>query len=226
MGLKAHYEQMYASAIERFRDDSYEIDGSINDPLDERYGITLLIRPSDEVKARITAFLNKIRLNEPEQYFYRESDMHITVMSIISCYAGFKLSQIDVDAYVAVINQCLQEIPPFTIHFTGLTASPSCLIAQGFMPEDHLNRLRERLREAFKDSALENSLDQRYAIKTAHATILRLQKPLADSNSFVDMLASNREIDFGSFCVDRLELVANDWYQRRERVQDLHSFTL
>jgi hypothetical protein len=35
-----------------------------------------------------------------------------------------------------------------------------------------------------------------------------------------------REYDFGSFKVDKLELVSNDWYQRFENVKSHYTYKL
>ena len=41
------------------------------------------------------SYIKEIKKIEPNQYFYPNSDIHITVMSIISCYDGFDMTKID-----------------------------------------------------------------------------------------------------------------------------------
>ncbi|MFD2969603.1 2'-5' RNA ligase family protein [Sphingobacterium bambusae] len=224
--LGAHYERMYTQAWESFTHDSYEIDETIHDPNDTRYGITLVIRPSAAVKEKIDFMLAELAQVEPNQYYYPPSDIHITLMSIISCYPEFQLESIQVEEYVSLIKKSLATCKPFDIHFQGVTASPSCIMVQGFLPDDQLNPLRDSLRKHFAESTLENSLDKRYAIKTAHTTVLRLQKRLTNKTPFLETVQRFREHDFGSFPVTEIELVANDWYQRESRVKHLHSFDL
>lgn len=224
--LKTHYHNLYQQALEKFRTDNYEIDTQIGDPADRRFGITLLIRPPKEITDRISSFLEEIRRTDPTQYYYRPSDMHITVMSIISCYAGFQLQKINTADYIALIQKSIADTPPFQIRFSGITASPSCVLVQGFFQDDRLNEFRNKLRDNFRASNLEHSIDTRYAIRTAHSTVLRLTHTLHDKEVFLKKLEKYEDDDFGTFAVDSIELVANDWYQRKEKVQQLHTFIL
>jgi len=226
MILKEHYNLLYNSTIEKFKNNDYSVDSLINSPKDNRFGITLLIRPSAAVKSKIQEFLSELKVLEPEQYFYPSSDIHITVMSIISCYDGFTLSQINPKEYQSVIKQSLHKKNKFNISFKGITASTSCVMLQGFFNDDTLDTIRNSLRLNFKNSTLEQSLDKRYAIQTAHSTIFRIQKPLQDKIAFINLLNTYKDFDFGTFTVDSLELVYNDWYQKAEKVQKLYTFPL
>lgn len=170
--------------------------------------------------------LSKLKLLEPHQYFYRDSDLHVTVMSIISCYDGFKLSQIRIEDYIETIKESINGVGPFKIEFRGLTASPSCLMVQGFLEDNTLSQLRDNLRDNFQNSGLEQSIDKRYAIQTAHATIVRLREKLRNKDEFLSLVGAYRNHCFGTFKVNALVLVYNDWYQRKEHVQTLHKFEL
>jgi 2'-5' RNA ligase len=97
---------------------------------------------------------------------------------------------------------------------------------QAFPENDHLDQIRERLREQFKYSNLENSLDKRYRISTAHMTVMRYRKNIDQPDSLVQMLESYRPHAFGTAHIQELELVFNDWYQRRGKVKQLHIFSL
>ena len=87
-------------------------------------------------------------------------------MSIISCYDGFDLNAIDVSKYIDIIKKSITVNTNVEIQFKGLTASPSCIMVQGFMSSPSLNKIRDNLRTHFKNSDLEQSLDKRYAIHT------------------------------------------------------------
>ena len=80
MNLKEHYRKLYSESIDKISSDKYEIDNLIDSTLDQRFGITLLIRPSDQVKNNIQELLNKLKIVEPKQYYYPNSDIHITTM--------------------------------------------------------------------------------------------------------------------------------------------------
>ena len=61
MNLKTHYNKLYCESIKKINDDNYEIDELIKSPLDNRFGITLLTRPSNKVKNEIQKVLNKLK---------------------------------------------------------------------------------------------------------------------------------------------------------------------
>ena len=137
MDLDRHYTNLYNGSIRKIAENDYSVDTRISD--DKRRGITLLIRPSCAVKEKILKFLNDVRCLEPNQYYYPVSDMHITVLSIISCYEGFDISQIPLFEYEKAVEKSISSIPPFKMDFNGITASPSCIMIQGYPENDNLH---------------------------------------------------------------------------------------
>lgn len=226
MNLTEHYSQLYKTSSEIISAGKYSIDSELKNESDSRFGITLLIRPNDEIKANIQAFINELKKAEPEQYFYPDSDIHITVMSIISCSGDFTLNQISPNEYIEVICRSLVDVEKIKIHFKGVTASPSAIMIQGFPSDETLNNLRNRLRENFKNSGLQQSIDSRYSILTAHSTVMRFQEKLTDPKKLIEIAEKFRDYDFGEFEVKNLELVYNDWYQRKSTTRVLGDFGL
>ena len=224
--LSNHYDGLYRSAIEQIKNGSYQTDKLIDSVSDKRFGITLLIRPPEQIKNEIERVLQQFKQIEPAQYSYPESDIHITVMSIISCYEGFELSRIEVAEYINIIKKSLIGAAPFSICFKGLTASSSCLMVQGFPENEILNQIRNNLRDCFKNSSLEHSIDSRYPIKTAHSTVFRLKNELNNRDKFIETIDQFKDYSFGSFVVETVELVYNDWYQRKRNVKKLSGFKL
>lgn len=226
MDLKKHYNHLYINSIEKIKNDNYAIDQLIDSSSDNRFGITVIIRPSLEVKNKIQDFLNELKKNNPNQYYYPTSDIHITVLSIISCYNGFDLKSISIPEYVKVIQKSIEDINNFEIHFQGITASNSAIMIQGFTNNNSLDQLRENLRVNFKNSELQQSIDTRYAIQTAHSTIMRFRDKITDKEAVLRTLEEYRSFDFGKFKIEKIELVHNDWYQRNHLVQQLQTFEL
>lgn len=224
--LIQHYTQMWAYARHNFLQGKTQNDPLLDDPRDDRYGITLLLRPDEATANKIHQFLQHMAVLEPDQYYYPLSDQHLTILSIISCYPGFKLNQIELNAYDAKIKEALQGIPPINIHFKGITASPSTVLVQGFPEDDFLQKLRDQLRHIFKGSSLQHSIDSRYRLFTAHSTVIRFRKPLKNPEAFANQLEKYRETDFGLVKAKQIELVGNDWYQRKENVKILKTYTL
>ncbi|MEN2398582.1 mutarotase [Flavobacterium sp. MC2016-06] len=226
MNLTEHYNQLYKKSSEAILASNYNLDTQINNTSDSRFGITLLIRPSEEIKANMKLFLEELKKVDAAQYYYPDSDIHITVMSIISCYEGFRLDQIASNDYIETICRSLVELDEIKIHFKGVTASTSALMIQGFPTDDSLDNLRNKLRDNFKNLNLQQSIDSRYTISTAHTTVVRFQEKLQDPEKLMQVAAKFRDFDFGEFNVENLELVYNDWYQREKTTKVLGEFRL
>lgn len=226
MNLTEHYNQLYKKSSKAILTEQYKLDPQINNPSDSRFGLTLLIRPSETIKANIQLFLEEIKAIEPNQYYYPDSDIHITVMGIISCYEGFTLDQINIPEYIDLIEQSLVELDQIEIEFRGLTASPSAIMIQGFPTDESLNIFRNKLRESFKNSNLEQSIDSRYTIAAAHSTVMRFQEKLENTKQLIQVAEKFRHYNFGKFQVKKLELVYNDWYQRERNTIHLADFNL
>ncbi|MBD3615210.1 MAG: mutarotase [Gracilimonas sp.] len=226
MNLKKHYNQLWDHSVQKFESGNEETDPLIDDVNDTRYGLTLLARPSVEVKHAISKIQEEIKLVAPEQYYYPVSDIHITVLSIISCEASFGLSQIDLREYTNLIKSVLDKASPFEISFRGLTASPSAIMVCGFPANDTLNDIRDSLRKAFKKSSIEHTIDKRYLLQTAHITTMRFRNKLKHSSLFIKKIQALNEQLIGSSTIHSLELVGNDWYQREAKTELIKKFQL
>lgn len=225
MDLSEHYNQLYKKSAAAILTGNYKLDSQINNPSDSRFGITLLIRPSEKIKTNIQLFLNELKAIEPTQYYYPDADIHITLMSIISCYEGFTLDKISVEDYIKIIQESLINLGEIKIEFRGVTASPSALMIQGFPADESLNNLRNKLRENFKKSTLQQSIDSRYAISTAHSTVMRFQEKLQNPEKLIAVAEKFQDYNFGEFTVDEVEFVYNDWYQREKNTVHIRDFT-
>lgn len=84
MNLAEHYAKLYHETSPKLKAEQYELDPLIDSATDSRFGITLLLRPSDSAKKAIQGFLHQLQVIDPFQYYYPSSDLHITVMAIIS----------------------------------------------------------------------------------------------------------------------------------------------
>nr|WP_224746083.1 hypothetical protein [Neiella litorisoli] len=205
------------------------IDSNIHNPADTRRGITALAyitANSRAVSDEITALLEQLKRIEPSQYYYPANELHLTLLSIISCIDGFKLSDIEPAAYAAGFSDALAQCEPIDIEFRGVTASPACILIQGFPIGDGLAALREQLRRNFKSSALRSNIDSRYKLMTAHTTAVRFCTPLQNATRLLDCCEQFRNHHFGTARLSNFELVFNDWYQRWSVTQSLAKLTL
>ncbi|AMM50767.1 hypothetical protein TH61_05645 [Rufibacter sp. DG15C] len=225
--LSDQYDTLWRQAHHQFSQGSFELDPFLASKTpDTRRGITLLARPNPEVQTRIQEMLQRLKVVEPSQYYYPAQDLHLTLLSIISCLPDFDSRSIQAGDYCRLLQEALHGIQPFIIYYKGITASPSCIMVQGFPDGEGLQQLREQVRTAFKNSDLPHTIDQRYEIHTAHSTVLRFQAPLKNPAAFLSLLEQFRATDFGSFTIEQVELVYNDWYQRASNTQTLATFQL
>ena len=225
MHIDTYYKKFWVNALAKFKMGQFEYDKLIDDPKDQRFGLTVLVRPSKEVKLAINQVLMHFQSLESGQYYYPISDMHVTVLSVISCYNGFNRQSFNGGDYKKVVKASIQNIHPFKLHFQGITASPAAILAQGY-PDGMLNLLRKNLRTLFKKSGLETSFDTRYSIVAAHSTIMRFQQPLQNPAKFIEVLEEYRHYEFGCTHVAEIELVFNDWYQRKDKGFTIAKFLL
>ena len=94
------------------------------------------------------------------------------------------------------------------------------------MQDEGLTRLRDITRQFFQQSGLQQSIDQRYALQTAHATVIRFKSNLLNTSALVDKIDKYKFYEIGVFKVDTLELVYNDWYQRAANTVLLGKYSL
>jgi 2'-5' RNA ligase len=226
MDLSEFYNNLFKTSSKQILSENYTIDPKINDVSDKRFGITLLVRPSEEIKTNIQAFLEELKKTEPEQYYYPGSDIHITIMSILTCTEGFELDKSSTSDYVEIIEKSLVDINEIEIDYHGVTLSPSAIMIQGFPSDDSLKILRDKLRDNFKNSSLNQSIDSRYSIATAHSTVMRFQKKLENPEKLIPLIEKFRNHNFGKFKAEKIELVYNDWYQREKSTINLCDFYL
>lgn len=217
---------MWTNALPCLENGTITIDPNLSRTGDDRFGLTVIARPSEEVKESLQRLITELESIAPDQYYYPLADLHITVLPIISCLEGFRLTEVDPAEYVQHLREGLAGSPPFSIACRGITASPEGLLMQGFPLCDTLESIRESIRRIFRNSRLRCTLDSRYKIQTAHATIMRFKHPLQDPARFARVAATFRAVELGTVTVSNLALVYSDWYQRKENTTLVERFEL
>ncbi len=223
--LSALYNSMWKRSIDGFTNNQFEFDPFLNHrELDFRRGLTVLGRLKGNTLTEVVEFLNEGQSIEPNQHFYTKEDIHLTILSIISCTDTFDIGKINKEDYINVIDKAMNSLKSFEISFKGITASPSCVMIQGFPMDENLLMLRNQLRHSFRSSILKHSMDERYKLKTAHSTVIRFKNPLLNNKTFIDYLNRYRDYNFGCVNFDRIDLVYNDWYMTNSVVKSLKTF--
>ncbi|SHN25406.1 hypothetical protein SAMN04488057_11420 [Cyclobacterium lianum] len=224
--LQAHYSQLHEEALRQIAREGFSYDSALKDSMDSRRGLTLLLRPDEEVTTNIGRFIAAVKTIDPDQYYYPPTDIHVTVMPIISCYPGFSTESLDLPRYISLIRRALDPVRKIPIRFQGVMASPSCLLICGFPINGELEHCRNNLRAAFSSSRLEQSLDKRYTLITAHSTVVRFQQEVNRPERILALLDKYKDHFFGEQVFDQVEFVYNDWYQRNKMVKTLQFFPL
>lgn len=226
MDLRAHYDMLDLEAREAVDRAGFGFDAYIDEAQDSRRGLTALFRPDDRMADSFGRFTTAIQKVLPGHYFCNQADLHVTVMPIVSCYPGFSLDGLPLDAYRTLIEQATVGVGRIPVQFTGVFMSQTCLMIRGYSQNDELEKLRNNLREAFADSNLEQSLDRRYKLVTAHSTVVRFKQAVKPPPAFWEVIRYFEAFDFGIQVFEELEFVFNDWYQRTELVKLLGTYKL
>jgi len=221
------YDRLWAEALTHFEKGQVVVDPILRDKAaDRRLGLSVIGRPALDVCQRFAAFLDQLKQVAPEQYFYRASEYHLTVLSLFTATEEFGAHWADRATYRAAVDQALHNGHPFSVRYEGITASNSAVMIQGFAQGSHLDRLRAALRDALRAFGLGAGLDQRYAIETAHSTVLRFSSQPKDMPQLLALMEAHRAADFGVSTFNKLQLVKNDWYMSAGRVEILAEYSL
>jgi 2'-5' RNA ligase len=206
--LGAHYDAMWTEAASVVQAGGAALDPQVAHPADDaRRGVTLVARPAPTVAGALSAFVEQLRVMEPEQHYQPTSDLHHTVPSLFTATADYAPYLAHLPAYREAIAEVAAATPPFSIDVRGVPLTPGAVLAQGFPLDGTLVAVRDRLRAALRARGLGAALDRRYRLVTAHTTRIRFAEPLRDGGRLVAALARARAKEFGATGVDCLELV-------------------
>lgn len=221
------YNQLYNSSKHHIRSGETDIDQNLLDKEnDHRRGLSIILRPDEKTANQIKRFQDEMQKIDNKQYYQPKTDLHITVLSIITACDGFKIKQIDLEHYLNTISDALKDQEKFSISLQGVTCSRGAVMVQGFDGSGSLQLLRESIKQAFEHSNIKDSLDSRYPLKTAHFTVARFMHLLKDPRSYYEIIKKYRDQYFGSFEVAELDFVYHDWYQSNDRLQILKKVKL
>ncbi|MGF1834421.1 hypothetical protein [Photobacterium sanguinicancri] len=216
--IQAIYDGMWDKFITASERNEYELDKHLLDlDSDTRRGITALTylkQGSGSALDEIVKFQTAVQEIEPNQYYHPFDELHLTVLSVISCIPAFELNEINTKSYADVFRSVLcSSLPPIEVKYQGVTASPNCIVVQGFPVNDALEKLRNNLRTQLTDAGLRVTFDSRYKLVTAHSSIVRFRLPISDGQTLLALCQQYRNHKFGRIVFTDFELVFNNWYQ-------------
>jgi 2'-5' RNA ligase len=221
------YERLWAASVGRIRSGDVELDPVLADGRpDPRRGLTVVARPSPEVRSRVAGFVDRLRELEPDQHYYGPLELHVTVLSLFTATAAHEPLLGRTAEYVSAVDAALRLAPRLRIEFAGVTASAGAILLQGFPGDDTLERLRDALRGGLRDRGLAEGVDERYRLETAHMTIARFRAPLRDGERLAAALQRARRRPFGTIDAGGLTLVKNDWYMSGAATETVKRYRL
>lgn len=215
--IQGIYDHMWRRFKNAVQCNEYELDPYLLDiKSDTRRGITALAYLNQDNSAaleQMIAFQRSVQAIEPHQYYHPFDELHLTILSIISCVVDFQLSDISSVEYIEIFQSIACEIPPIEIHYKGISASPNCIVVQGFPVNRCLEVFRESLRDRFAASGVRVSFDSRYKLVTAHSSLIRFKSPITHGEELFALCEKYRAHDFGCLKLHYFDLVFNNWYQ-------------
>ena len=228
MMIQSIYDDMWQRFELALKRNEYELDPYLSDlENDTRRGITALAYLNQGNRStvnEIIRFQKEVRELEPEQYYHPSNELHLTVLSVISCLPEFAVTEIDVNSYIDVFRSVLKNTGKIEIRYQGVSASPNCIVIQGFPTSDTLERLRNELRTQLTEAGVRVTFDSRYKLVTAHSSIIRFKAPLNDAQQLLALCQRYRNHDFGRVVLEDFELVFNNWYQNLDVTKSLAKY--
>jgi 2'-5' RNA ligase len=221
------YDGLWKEAQTAFALGDVEVDRFLTNPQeDRRLGVTVIARPSAGVIEKFCGFVGRLEQVVPGQYFYRPGEMHVTVLSLFTAVEDHGHLLARLPEYLDVCREVLSDAKGFAVHFCGVTASRSSILAQGFPQDGYLENLREQLRVTLRRRDLGGGLDTRYHITTAHSTMMRFKSVPTDLPGLLNLLREYRGFPFGCTTIELLQVVKNDWYMSLEKTELLAEYML
>ncbi|MEZ8699303.1 2'-5' RNA ligase family protein [Vibrio lentus] len=226
--IQSIYDDMWQRFELALKRNEYELDPYLSDlENDTRRGITALAYLNQGNRStvnEIIRFQKEVRELEPEQYYHPSNELHLTILSVISCLPEFALTEIDVNPYIDVFRSVLKNAGKIEIRYHGVSASPNCIVIQGFPTSDTLERLRNEFRTQLTEAGVRVTFDSRYKLVTAHSSIIRFKAPLNDDQQLLALCQRYRNHDFGHVVLENFELVFNNWYQNLDVTMSLAKY--
>ena len=221
MEINTLYRDINNNGILKIKNKEEKIDEYLNNREDRRMGLTLIIRPSEQIKEKIIKIEKEIQKVEPSQYFYKNYQYHITLMDFTTARQDFMYSKEQIKKYTKIVEDVLKNIKKFKIQCKGIIVSDGAILVKGYY-ENIMNQIREELRRKIEENNLKN--DERYRTISSHITIARFKKPLKNRKKFLETIKNYEQYNFGEFEVSNIEFVYHNWYDSKREL--IHNYYL
>lgn len=211
--ITSDYQRMWSESKDQLRKGDIDPD-PVPDNSSRRWGVSIVIRPTEPVLSRLTDTANEIaQFAGDEQVIYDQSNLHTTLRSI-----EFQRLEVDendekVKQYEEALRVVVEKFGPIKITYKGLTANRSGVMAQGWPVDDTLQEIRDAFHTELEKRGLLGGPEETAVRQTSHASLAVFTHPLVDSEKLTDYVANNRDTDYGTCEISQIDLVR---YRRAE----------
>jgi tetratricopeptide (TPR) repeat protein/2'-5' RNA ligase/predicted MPP superfamily phosphohydrolase len=220
------FQKLWTGALVRYNTKNVLIDKYLYDrKSDDRLGISLIVRLSDETNRLFARVCNRLKTVAPDHHYYNLSEFHVTVLTIINAEKPLNCSHDEIKQMTEFFTEIFSEIRPVRIRFKGIGITEDCVIAYGFFIDGTIDKIRDEIRSQCKKNKFEYQLDERYRNETAHVTMVRYRSQ-KNLESLLNEVERIKDCDLGVSPVNRIDLVVNDWFMSEDKVKLLNSFEL
>lgn len=192
---------------------------------DNRRGLTLIARLSEAAASSIEEVLADLKQAGADLFCYNQDRLHFSILSLVPASEAFDSSTFDRGAYTRCLRPVLGRFGAFALELRGVCATRTGVIAKGFPCDHTLDAIRDAAREALRVAGLGDQVDKRYRLRGAHVTIARYTRK-ADFEPLCARLNRQTERALGCVEVSSLELVVNDFFLSRDKVEIVEVFHL
>ncbi|GLV55514.1 hypothetical protein KDH_23580 [Dictyobacter sp. S3.2.2.5] len=175
----------------------------------QRWGVSVIMRLRGEAAERLTGVIDELAHWTGTRHLrYQAANLHTTLQTIELYRPSISADDEYIQQYRRVLRQVATQFPPLQIRYQGLTANQMSVMAQGWPVDETLRQLRETFHARVR---AEKHLPGPGIRDLAHASLIVFSGPLLDPAGCVSFVEGQRQSDFGTATIDRLELVQ---YQR------------
>jgi 2'-5' RNA ligase len=187
---------------------------------DMRTGISLIV-PVKSIEKPYDHIVTLLKQNEPGQYYYPLSDLHITIFDFLQASDTYKRDIQRENKFIEITEKVLEGFKEFTIALKGVVFSKEAGIIQGF-DNNRLVTIRNNIRLTMEHYGIINN--ERYISESAHITFCRFKKTLNNHERLMRFIDEYREYDMGKEKINHIELVEHDWYNKETNKRVIKAF--
>jgi 2'-5' RNA ligase len=212
--LEILYTQIHSEGIKALRSGTEAIDPYLQQQSDDqRRGMALIVNLDGLISKGYNLLVNDLKAVEPGQYYYPQTDIHMTVLDLISASPQFSMNEIMLNKVIEIIHSSVNHVAAFEIEFHGIILSNGAILIKGYYHEG-LSEIRNNIRRFAALSGFD--LKERYQSISAHVTIARFKAQVENCEGFIQKIEDYRDFQVGVVRVNQMELVIHDWYNSQK----------